>query len=187
MSWISTYSGRQFDIFNPQAESVHLEDIAHALSMNCRYNGHVERFYSVAEHSVVASLHCNQDHALAVLMHDAAEAYLTDIPRPIKQRWPSFSAHEMEVLMVILVGLNLPSVGNDGWEEIKAADRRMLATERIQLMPNCTDDWGLDGVEPYSFKTDTGGCFVQLSCWDPDTAKQEFLKRYEQLVGPQAK
>lgn len=182
MSWISTYSGRRFDIFNPRPEDVHLEDIAHALSMNCRYNGHTEYFYSVAEHSVVASRHCDPAHALAVLMHDAAEAYLTDIPRPIKQQWPEFSAHEMEVLMTILVGLGLPSIGDAGWKEIQEADRRMLATERLQLMPNVTDDWGLAGVEPYSMKTDTGGAYVQLPCLVPALAKVAFLGRYAELT-----
>lgn len=174
MSRISTVSGGSFDVLNPCAEDVNLEDIAHALAMNCRYNGHTNQFYSVAEHSVIMSQQGDPEHALALLIHDAAEAYLTDIPRPVKEMFPAFSTHEMGVLMVILEALELPSIDVNGWAAIAEADLRMLATERPQLLPKVTDSWPcLHGVTGYD---------VKLPCWNPEKAKAEFLKRYCELT-----
>src|SRR5689334_14267678 len=86
--WIRTYTGRKFYLFDSGPEDVEIEDIAHALSMQCRYNGHVQRFYSVAEHScyvsaIVAAEMGNAKYdinvALWALLHDASEAYLGDV------------------------------------------------------------------------------------------------------------
>lgn len=189
MSHISTYTGKLFNIFDPQPADICLEDIAHALAMNCRYNGHVERFYSVAEHSVVASLQCPPEYALVVLMHDAAEAYMTDVPRPIKQAWPEFSSHETGVLMAILGALGLPAIDVHGWAAITEADLRMLATEREQLLPNVRDAWPcLYGVLPYGREHaarggEAHGDPLELECWDPARGKAEFLARFSELGG----
>jgi hypothetical protein len=83
--WIQTFSGVEFYPFDPLPSEILIEDIAHALSMQCRYAGHVRRFYSVAEHCVrVAELLPIEDR-LWGLLHDASEAYLVDLPRPIKR------------------------------------------------------------------------------------------------------
>jgi hypothetical protein len=92
--WIQTYSGRQFWPLDPRVEDVHLEDIAHALSNVCRYTGHVREFYSVAEHSVHVSWSCEPEDALWGLLHDASEAYLADMARPVKQNMPVYVAAE---------------------------------------------------------------------------------------------
>lgn len=94
---IVTVSGQAFDILRPRPEMVNLRDIAHALSMQCRYNGHVPTFYSVAEHSVrVAQWMEGQGYGklecLAGLMHDAAEAYVGDMVRPMK-KIPALGSH----------------------------------------------------------------------------------------------
>ena len=83
-AWIETYSGIKINIFNPHSDDIRIRDIAHALAMCCRFNGHTKRFLSIAEHSFFVSLYVGPPYQLEGLLHDAAEAYLTDIPRPIK-------------------------------------------------------------------------------------------------------
>lgn len=90
--WMQTFSGRQFWPCDPRADEVCIEDIAHALSMQCRFAGHVRKFYSVAEHCVRASWIVPDRFKLAALLHDAAEAYVVDLPRPIK-RQPELRAY----------------------------------------------------------------------------------------------
>ncbi|MEM4379972.1 MAG: hypothetical protein QXL01_04720, partial [Thermoplasmatales archaeon] len=81
--WIETYSGKKFD-YLAQSE-LDIEDIAHALSNLCRFNGHTRVFYSVAEHSVNVSSMVPPELKIAALLHDAAEAYIGDVPSPLKQ------------------------------------------------------------------------------------------------------
>jgi len=82
--WIQTFTGRRFHPLSPQTTDIVIEDIAHALSMICRYAGHTRKFYSVAEHSVIVSLHVPPEYAREALLHDASEAYIGDVSRPIK-------------------------------------------------------------------------------------------------------
>jgi len=84
-AWIQTISGRKFPLAEPDPNQIDIEDIAHALSMLCRFNGHCTQFYSVAEHSMHVSHEISNDLALAGLLHDAAEAYLGDVPSPLKK------------------------------------------------------------------------------------------------------
>ena len=79
-SWLQTYTGIQFWPLDPRPEEIDIQDIAHALSLLCRFNGHCQRFYSVAEHSVHVSTILAPEFGLWGLLHDAAEAYLSDIP-----------------------------------------------------------------------------------------------------------
>src|SRR5690242_720613 len=86
---IRTYTGRAFSPLDPNPDDIVIEDIAHALSLNCRFTGHVRWHYSVAQHSVLCSEIVPSEYALTALLHDASEAYLSDIARPIKQQ-PDF-------------------------------------------------------------------------------------------------
>lgn len=86
---IRTYTGILFDPFHPKIEDINIYDIAHALSNECRYAGHCSKFYSVAEHSVIISKLCSEENALTGLLHDGSEAYVKDLPRPIKHH-PKF-------------------------------------------------------------------------------------------------
>src|SRR5258708_302056 len=83
-NWMQTYTGRAYWPADPRAEDVCIEDIAHALSLLCRYTGHCKRFYSVAEHSILISQVVPPEYAFFGLMHDAQEAYINDLARPIK-------------------------------------------------------------------------------------------------------
>lgn len=90
MTIINTFSGIEFDLLNPNPNDIDIEDIAHELSMLCRFNGHCKEFYSVAEHSVYVSYEIDEEFALIGLLHDAAEAYLGDVPTPLKKLLPEF-------------------------------------------------------------------------------------------------
>jgi len=106
MSHITTYTRRHLDPVNPDPEQIIIEDIAHALSMLCRGNGHVSTFWSVGEHCICCAKEANARGmsnrlALACLLHDASECYMSDVPRPLKQEMPTYRKIEDDLLNVI--------------------------------------------------------------------------------------
>ncbi len=101
-SIISTYTGKSIDFKDPTQDDIDIVDIAHSLSMLCRWNGHGTKFYSVAEHSVLVSYMVPHGLALQALLHDAAEAYLGDLITPVKDCFPEFKEIEDNFLGVIL-------------------------------------------------------------------------------------
>ena len=151
MSWIQTYGGTKFDPLRPHPSGVHLRDIAHALSLKCRFGGHCTRFYSVAEHSVYVAwevLRRKQaqtrpvrgllkDTGLKALLHDAAEAYLADIPRPVKPALQGWHTVETRVERTIFDAFGLTG---DLPRLVHAVDSAVLANERRDLMVEC-DGW----------------------------------------------
>lgn len=146
MTWTLTYTGRHFDLADPQPDQIHTNDIAHALANECRFAGHTRYFYSVAQHSVLASQIVGPEHALEALLHDASEAYLKDIPRPLKQLLPDYRAIEQRVERAIRARFGLPEEQS---AEVTQADRIMLATERRDLMPAEPSEWpSLAGIVP---------------------------------------
>jgi len=132
-STITTYTGRIFDYSNPAETPVCLEDIAHALGMLCRFNGHIRRFYSVAQHSVLVSRLVEPGHALQALFHDAAEAYVGDMVSPLKRRIPNFGRLEGEIMRCVRVDLDLPFEDSICAEGIRSADRAALELEAYYL------------------------------------------------------
>jgi hypothetical protein len=140
MSWIQTYTGRKFFPLEPRPEDIDVRDVAHSLAMQCRFNGHCRPFYSVAEHSVRASRILEGRDRLWGLLHDAAEAYISDLPRPLKATAPAFRAAEDRLLEVIVTRFGLP------WPmpaAVADADDVMLATEMRDLMAPTPEPWGL--------------------------------------------
>lgn len=127
---IITASGVVFNLIEPRAEDVRIVDIAHGLSMTCRWAGHTSVFYSVAEHSTRVSMRCDRIDALAGLLHDAAEAYLGDVSAPLKRRLPEYQAIEDRLLAVIFERFGLP-VGVPA--SVKQADRDELENDRVTL------------------------------------------------------
>ena len=131
--WLWTYTGRRFWPRCPRAEDVCIEDVAHHLSMLCRFSGATRTFYSVAEHCVRVSLECDPADALAGLLHDAAEAYCADIPRPIKHE-PGFDEFwrpiedRLHAAVCAAFGIDaaLPA-------SVSEADDRMAVTEMRDL------------------------------------------------------
>lgn len=99
---IRTFSGRYLDVLNPSPESIDLIDIVHGLSHQCRFGGHTPIFYSVAQHSVlVCNAEIPAELKLQALMHDASEAYLGDLPTPIKRLLPRYTKIEDNLMRVI--------------------------------------------------------------------------------------
>jgi len=167
--WIQTFTGKQFWPLDPRIEEIDFYDVAHALANICRYTGHVKSFYSVAQHSVLMSDIVPAADRRWALMHDAAEAYLTDIARPLK-RAPEFAAYreaEERLERCIAERFDLP------WpmpESVKAADLRMLATERRDLMATPPIPWrSTAGIEPLQYT---------IEPQTPQAAKRSFMATF---------
>ena len=143
-AWLQTYTGIPFDLFDPKPELVSIEDIAHSLAQQCRFGGHTERFYSVAQHSVAcAALLCREGYSvdilLQALLHDAAEAYCVDVPRPLKRELSGYSAIESRVWKAVAAAFNLPE---ELHPIVKWADNEVLAHEaQLHLAGGPLFDW----------------------------------------------
>ena len=131
-TWIQTYTGKHFDVFNPKIEDICIEDIAHGLALKCRFNGQCNTFYSVAEHCVRMATWELSGDPKARLFHDAAEAYIPDLQSPIKQVMPKFQEIENKILKIIYEKFNIPYYNIE--EDVKEADLIMLSTEARDLM-----------------------------------------------------
>jgi len=143
--WIQTYSGRRFWVLAPHADDVDIRDIAHHLSLICRFTGACKYHYSVAQHSLLVSELVPDDCRLWALLHDAAEAYLSDVARPVRRQL-GIDHIEAPILYAIAEKFELD------WpmpEEVHCADQIALATERRDLMNPCKFQWGqIKGVAP---------------------------------------
>lgn len=156
---------------------VDIEDIAHALSNICRYGGHCRTFYSVAQHSVIVSNLVPDWAAKYGLLHDAAEAYVGDVVRPIKRKLPLHSEMEEKVLDCIYEHLGVPRVKSGMTKAlIKHYDNVALLMERRDLVPASKgQDWEED-TEIYALLPEDK--IIPLS---PQIAKELFLDRWNQL------
>ncbi len=163
--WMQLYSGKPFWPLDPRAEEIDIADIAHALSQQCRYAGHCLGFYSVAQHSVLVSRNVPLDHAVWGLLHDAAEAYLVDLPRPVKGVVQGYREAEDRVLAAVAehFGLAFPIP-----EAVHLADNEALITEKRDLMAPSMKAWGLPPeLQPWPDAIDP---------WIPSMARYLFLK-----------
>ncbi len=168
--WMWTYTGRKYWPADPRVEDIHIGDIAHGLAMLCRYTGHTAYFYSVAEHSVLVSLMVPPELALEALLHDASEAYLGDIGRPLKHFLLDYQEIEKRNDRVIRERFLLPPTEH---RLVKAADSDILHTEMralCKLLPPGT-------AIPGEFRPGT-----QIFCWPWQAAEIAFLNRYQALL-----
>lgn len=123
---IRTNSGQYVNVFATKPSTIIIEDIAHSLSHQCRFGGHLPYLFSVAMHSISVSYLVPKEHAFAALMHDASEAYLLDIPRPIKERMPEYKGIEHQLMQVIAYKFGFQYPLHD---EVKKADNIALENE----------------------------------------------------------
>src|SRR5262249_32784791 len=175
--WIQTFTGRQFWPLDPRAEELDIEDIAVALSRDCRYAGHCKRFFSVAEHCVLMTRVArgngyNKRDQRTALLHDASEAYLRDIPRPLKRGLRGYREIESRLMEVIAARYEID------WPippHIKALDESICLDEREQNMapPPVAWDCDFESTRPLG---------VELQYWSPAEAFARFSIEL-QLVG----
>lgn len=171
--WIQTYSGRRFYPLDPLPEEIEMEDIAHSLALRCRFTGHCLEPYSVAEHCVRASRIVPEEDALRALLHDASEAYLTDLPRPLKRHSElgrCYQEIEARLMDAVCIRFGLP---RECPGTVKVADNILLMTEKRDLMAASPHAW----VECEDPLPDV------IVPWSWDRAKSEFLMRFQELTG----
>ena len=176
--YLQTVSGRWVNPFDPDPDQLDAGDIARALANQCRFGGHCRVFYSVAQHSVIVSEVVEErgfdvEECFAALMHDATEAYLGDMPHPLKHRSPlgaAFKEAEDRLEEALREHFRI----KPGVPEIKRVDRSLLAAERRAFS---SEEWHwpeLEGVEPLE---------IELTAWSPDEAAETFARRYAELDG----
>jgi 5'-deoxynucleotidase YfbR-like HD superfamily hydrolase len=176
--FIETFSGVRFRPLAPLSADVKLQDIAHALSHQCRFSGHTRDFYSVAEHSVRVSWllerwgHTKQTQ-LWGLMHDASEAYLQDVASPLKRQalFEPYRAAERELMRVICHAFELPSKQPAAVTE---ADLVLLATEARDLMKCVPEHWA-------GLMAQTAPLTEKIVPWAPREARRKFFSRFVDL------
>lgn len=184
----NTFSGRSVSLYDPTPEMICIEDIAHALSHVCRFGGHTREFYSVAQHSCLVSYLAPAEWRLAALMHDATEAYLGDVIRPLKNilngKRQENSAHSY-------------TEGSEAsfqpaiYKEIESVFERVIAKK-----------FGIDhtmygGIKPYDIRAleiEHGYFFLheprifsrcfnsEEPCWTPTIAKEVFISTFNELT-----
>jgi len=167
MSWMQTYLGKRYWPLDPKPGDVFIEDIAHALAMQCRFNGHSSSHYSVAQHSVLVSNVLPDNLKLQGLLHDAAEAYLGDVIKPIK--WDEFKKIEDRNLKVIFerFGVDWPL-----HPDVHVADLALLATEARDIM----------GGERHPWNIPTSPLDMKIEPWDSFMSEQRFLNCFVGFV-----
>ena len=191
-SRIEVLHQRFVDPLNPNPADIRIQDIAHALSNQCRFSGYTSRHYSVAEHSVyvakMVSAHLRyktkvsqQDHNRIVrqaLLHDATEAYLVDLPTPIKKHFPEFRAAEKKLWTVIA---KVFDVDEEMHPLVKEADGRMCTTEKLALLSDFVSpsEWGkfFTDFPPYTGKDD----IIDREVVNLPRARRLFLSHYDKV------
>ena len=175
-SWIQTYSGRRFNPTKPNYQAIVIQDIAHALSMQCRFSGHTKSFYSVAQHSVGVSNLCPKEDQLWGLLHDASEAYLVDIPNPLKRsgKFNTYIEFESQMMDAVCERFNLSKKEPPS---VKRADKQMLVAEADLLMSPLRPDW-----DTLSLLDDPEN-IINIQPVSPKEAKTMFLQKFAELTG----
>lgn len=168
--WMLTFTGKAYWPLDPSVDDVDILDIAHGLSMLCRYSGQSRHFYSVAEHCVHVSYMVPRAFALEALLHDATEAYLGDMIRPIKHAMPEYKDMEATNDQVIRIKFGLPPYESP---EVKEADNDILQAEYEELLPPLPNGrtWHWPGKKVK--------CYIHG--WEPTVAKGYFLARFNEL------
>jgi uncharacterized protein len=169
--WIQVYSGKQFWPCDPTPEEIDIGDIAHALSLTCRFTGHCESFYSVAQHCVLCSRIVPKEDSKWGLLHDASEAYIADVSRPVKPFLENYQALEFKLMYAVSKRFGLP------WpipQSIHDADNVLVCTEARDLLRPAPASWGewSEGIELLP---------ITVMPLQPRAAEQQFLARFWEL------
>lgn len=177
-AWIETVSGVRFEFQDPKPEQIKVHDIAHALSNNCRFVGQCRKFYSVAEHSwhIARMLEGTPlEVQLAGLLHDASEAYITDVASPVKQFMPEYRKMEDVIMLAVAKKYNFEYPLHPA---VKQCDLMALSIEAHHLLLSKGNDWEMwqeikrppiiDAYRPIGMA--------------PEVARQVFLDKFFELT-----
>jgi uncharacterized protein len=176
---IDTYTGSRVDILNLRPEDVELATIAHSLSRQCRFGGHCRSHVSVAEHSchVADWVEQNYPHLpdveashsllLAALLHDGSEAFLVDLPRPLKLALPEY----VEIENRVQAAVNERFGADAGYEKhlIKLGDNAVMKAEAQLEMVSRAENWEMEDVEAAP---------LSAMRWTAERAEAEFIERF---------
>jgi len=190
---LPTMKGGFFSLDDPFSHQFDIEEIAHALSNICRFNGHVRKNYSVAQHSFLCSMVNTHECPYEKLMHDCSEAYIGDVTSPLKRMLPTYLDLEMKIELALCKFFDLPIAVKIGKfsnglpfgevpnlpPQVKETDLSVLAAERIQLLngndvqyANCWNWIDERGIKPADIK---------IKPWSHTKAKHMFLARFYEL------
>jgi hypothetical protein len=168
--WIKTASGLKFHIFHPSIKEVSLYDVAHSLSLLCRFNGHTPFLYTVGAHSIIGSYVCEPIFAKDFLMHDSTESFIGDMATPLKREMSEFKKVENNIYKTIAEKFK---VSNPLPKEIKEMDKLMFMMEWVYLMSGKKPN----GIElPMSKKR-----FMSIATLPPEKIERLFIKRFREL------
>ena len=181
--WMLTHSGRKVYPLDPRPDDISIEDIARSLSNKCRFGGHCRQFYSVAQHSIFVMSYVEEVDPglmLAALLHDAAEAYLGDIIRPLKRGGVLTPVwYEAEEMWNTLLAASFRIKQEDFHHNpiIEEADCRVLLAERRDIMAQSPDVWreSADGHKPWPER-------FQIFPWSPEQSYREFMAAFQKQV-----
>jgi len=181
MSWIQTFSGFAFNPFEPDENKICIQDIAHSLAHQCRFTGHSRQFYSVAQHCVEVASRVRPEFQAHALLHDASEAYLADVSRPLKQR-PEFAFYrEAEAVLQAKIYQTF-GLTPETPAPVKVMDKRVLLMEADLLLSRCEWSWNDPALMPLTPAGKRAGWQVLT----PLAAEREFLNVYFLTVGAAA-
>ena len=181
--WMQTSMGGRFFPLDPRPEDFCISDLANGMAMDCRYagQGRVERYYSVAEHSVHMAQYSVRDNippevSMVVLLHDAAEGFFNDLPRAVKHAvGDAYTILEDWFQRVIWVKYGLLDVALAYRGYVKDLDQRMVPLEKAAIM-RYPQPWAYDQFKPLEG--------ITIQCWDPADAKVKWLRTYVELCKP---
>lgn len=168
--WTQTFSGKAFWVADPKEKDIDIRDIAHGLSNICRFAGQSRRFYSVAEHSLLLSWVVPRQQALWALLHDAPEAYMGDIPRPVKRCIPGIS--ELEAGVMSCVARRFGLEGTEVPDFVHFQDTNILMNEAAVLLGPTPHPWNTGGVIIPG---------IRIACYTPEVVEGLFLYRFQEL------
>ncbi len=169
--WIQTYTQNTVWLLDAKPKEIHLQDIAHSLSLLCRFNGHVRKFYSVAQHSILVSEIVPEEYMLQALLHDATEAYLGDVVSPLKPFLENYVEIENNLAKVIARRFGY-RITEKSHRIIKWADKTLLATEGRDMFKGILNGSSVLEYEPLKQK---------IKPWGPGISEKRFLNRFKEL------
>lgn len=176
---IPMINGQHFKLtepLHPANPQIPIEAIARGLANTCRFAGQIERYYSVAEHSVITSRMVPPQHARAALMHDGSEALIHDVTKPLKMALPDYQAIEADLDLVIALQYDLPTRMAP---EVKAADRAILWIEKRALRGD-NSEWE-EATAPTPEMIRQAGGIIEIRCLQPQEAYEAFMARAQEL------